>query len=76
MAADNIADRQQESAAFFGLFHGGQCVGRFTGLADADDHVAGANQRLAVAKLGCIIDLHGNARQTFDQKLSDKSRMQ
>ena len=58
------------------FLHRGQSIGRFTGLADSDDHGISANNRISITELGCVVDFDRNLRKRLNHKFSDMRRMQ
>ena len=53
--------------------HGGQRVGRLARLRDADDEVARADHRVAVAVLGGDVHLHRDPRPLLDRVAADQA---
>ena len=73
LAARDVGDRQQARAAALRLLHGGQGVGRLARLGDPDRQHLAVDDRLAVAVLGAVVDLHRDAGQALDQELADQA---
>src|SRR5437762_6170994 len=76
LAADDVADREQERPLVARFFHRGQRVGGFTRLADADDKTLAADDRIAVTKLRRIVDFNLHPRERLDEKFADMRRME
>ena len=67
----HVADADDGRALALGELDGGDGVGGFARLRDGDDDVVLVNQRVAIAELGGILHLDGNAYQTLEQVLAD-----
>mmetsp|Transcript_41873 Transcript_41873/g.89349 ORF Transcript_41873/g.89349 Transcript_41873/m.89349 type:complete len:421 (+) Transcript_41873:94-1356(+) len=68
--AHRVADAQAEGAVLPREVDGGERVGRLAALRDGEHHVLLEEQRLAVAELGGVLDLHRHAREGLDQVLA------
>ena len=73
LRAHDVGDREDRRAALAGEAHGGQRVGRLAGLGDADDEVARADHRVAVAVLGGDVHLDRDARPLLDRVAADQA---
>ena len=61
-----ITHRQHPRSLGLGVAHGLQGVGGLTGLGDGDDEGLLVQHRVAVAELGCDLDLHRDAGPVLD----------
>ena len=75
-AAADVANGHYERTFCPRLLDGGERVGCFTGLCYRDDHLARPDPGIAVAEFRRIVDIHGDAGEMLDKKLSDKTGMQ
>src|SRR5437879_545106 len=76
LTADDVADRKEESTLVTRFLHRRQRIGCFAGLADPDDKTFGADYRIAITKLGRVLDFDRHSRKRFDEKFSNMSGMQ
>ena len=53
----------------------GERVGRLAGLRDDDRQLVAADDRVAIAILGSVVDFDRDLRQRFDQVLADQAGM-
>ena len=74
--ADDVAQAHHEGAFLVGLAHGGQGVGGFAGLGDGDDQVAAAEDRVAVAELGGLLDFGVDVGQVLEGVFADQAGVQ
>ena len=74
--AHHIAETHHEGALLLRLAHGGQGVGRFTGLGNGDDQVAAAEDRIAIAELGGLLDLGVDVREILERIFADEPGVQ
>ena len=74
--ADDVAETHHEGAFLVGLAHGGQGVGRFAGLGNGDDQIAAAEDRIAVAELGGLLDFGVDVREILERVFADESGVQ
>jgi hypothetical protein len=52
LAADDVADGKKERSLLASFLHGCECVGRFSGLCDADRDSLGVDDGVAVSEFG------------------------
>ncbi len=52
----HVAETHHKGPFLVSLTHGGQGVGRFAGLGNCDDQIAAAEDRVAIAELGGLLD--------------------
>ena len=72
-APDDVADGDAPGAPGAGLAQRGQRVGGLAGLRDRHGQGARADQRLAVAELRGVVDVHADAGQRLDEELADQA---
>src|SRR5690606_27849889 len=53
--------------------HGGEGVGGFARLGDGDDQVAAADERVAVAELGGLLDFRVDVGEVFECVFADEA---
>ena len=58
------------------LAHGGQGVGGFAGLGDGDDEIAAAEDRIAIAELGGLLDFGVDVGEILERVFADQSGVQ
>ena len=73
LRAHDVGDRQHRGAALARQAHRRQRVGRLAGLRDADDEVAGADHRVAVAVLRGDVHLDRDPRPLLDRVAADQA---
>src|SRR4029079_7672965 len=71
----DVRDGDNLGTGLTGHAHGGEGVGGFSGLCDADDDVVLAQDRVAVAVFGGDVHLDGNTRPVLDHVATDQARV-
>ena len=72
LRAGRVAEGDLGAAGAACLVHGGESVDGFAGLGDGDDERALIEDGLAVAELGGVIDLGGDAGEAFEVVAADE----
>ena len=73
--ADGVTDAVDECSLLLSQLDGGQSVGRLTTLRYGNHHIILRHYRVTIAKLRGVLNFAGNAAQTLEKLLADKSGM-